>query len=121
MVTPPFISGAVQPADYTGGIGNRQQAIQTHNLLGAGCAVEVDVAAETLLRTQSQRFHFFIQQVGELDFFRAGDVATFAGIIKLNAVGHQFSFIHCHAIVKLVPRKLALLERIAFGIIQRVG
>ena len=81
----------------------------------------MNIAAETLLRTQSQRFHFFIQQVGELDFFRAGDVAALTGIIKLNAVGHQFGFIHGHAIVKLVPRKLALLERIAVGIIQRVG
>ena len=81
----------------------------------------MNITAETLLRAQSQRFHFLVKQVGQLDFFRAGDVATFAGIIKRNAVGHQFGFIHGHAVMKLIPREPALFQGVAVGIVQRIG
>ena len=81
----------------------------------------MNITGKTLLRAQSQRFHFLVKQVGQLDFFRAGNVAAAAGIVQLDAVGHQFGFIHGHAVMKLIPREPALFQGVAVGIVQRIG
>ena len=81
----------------------------------------MDITGETLLCAQSQSFHLFVQQIGQLGFFSTGNVAAAAGIVQFDAVGHQFGFVNGHAVMKLIPRETALFQGVAVGVCQRVG